>query len=371
MGGEFAGAHCAHQRFAAPLSSEPFRTPERTLAIHSTAGTQIYDAKEGGFKELSILDVMQIFGRAGRPQYDTSGEGIIITTHDKLNHYLALMNHQMPIESQFISCLPDHLNAEIVLGTVTSVKEASAWLSYTYLYIRMLRNPLVYGITWDAKQRDPLLVEYRQKLIESAAKELQKAKMARFTAKSGDLGVTDLGRVASHYYITHGSIEVYNELLTQSMTDRKIFFTVANSREFANIKLREEESAEVETLRRTSAPIPIVSSLEGSEMEEGVDDKLGKINVLLQAFISRARVDSFSLISDSMYAPLLRCSAPDLASPAQGRTTSARDCPQVHRAVGRAHLSRAVRGRAEAQLGDSRPSASHVLQGGGSKDMGL
>ena len=90
------------------------------MPFNSTAGTQIYDAKEGGFKELSILDVMQIFGRAGRPQYDTSGEGIIITTHDKLNHYLALMNHQMPIESQFISCLPDHLNAEIVLGTVTS-----------------------------------------------------------------------------------------------------------------------------------------------------------------------------------------------------------------------------------------------------------
>ena len=38
-------------------------------------------------KELGILDVQQIFGRAGRPQYDTSGEGIIITSHQMLNRY--------------------------------------------------------------------------------------------------------------------------------------------------------------------------------------------------------------------------------------------------------------------------------------------
>ena len=60
-------------------------------------GTEIYNAKQGGFVDVGILDVLQIFGRAGRPQFDTSGHGTIITTHDKLSHYLSLLTNQFPI----------------------------------------------------------------------------------------------------------------------------------------------------------------------------------------------------------------------------------------------------------------------------------
>ena len=63
-----------------------------------------------------MLDVQQIFGRAGRPQFDDSGEGIIITQHAQLAHYLGMLTHQTAIESQFVQGLVDHLNAEIVLG---------------------------------------------------------------------------------------------------------------------------------------------------------------------------------------------------------------------------------------------------------------
>lgn len=56
---------------------------------------------------------MQIFGRAGRPQFDKFGEGVIITTHEKLSHYLTLLTQQNPIESQFLESLADHLNAEV------------------------------------------------------------------------------------------------------------------------------------------------------------------------------------------------------------------------------------------------------------------
>lgn len=57
-------------------------------------GTQIYDSSRGAFVDLSVLDVLQIFGRAGRPGMETSGEGYICTTEDKLAHYLDAVTAQ-------------------------------------------------------------------------------------------------------------------------------------------------------------------------------------------------------------------------------------------------------------------------------------
>lgn len=81
-------------------------------------GTEIYDAKCGALVDLGILDVMQIFGRAGRPQFDKYGEGTIITPHDKLSYYLTLLTQQNPIESQFLGSLADNLNAEVSVQLV-------------------------------------------------------------------------------------------------------------------------------------------------------------------------------------------------------------------------------------------------------------
>ncbi|EJT52818.1 RNA helicase [Trichosporon asahii var. asahii CBS 2479] len=69
-------------------------------------GTQVYDSNKGSFQDLSVLDVLQIFGRAGRPGYETSGVGYICTTQDKLDHYLYSIMSQQPIESKFIPGCP-------------------------------------------------------------------------------------------------------------------------------------------------------------------------------------------------------------------------------------------------------------------------
>lgn len=255
-------------------------------------GTQIYAAKRGSFVDLGILDVMQIFGRAGRPQFDKFGEGIIITTHDKLSHYLTLLTQQNPIESQFLESLADNLNAEIALGTVTTVEEAVKWISYTYLYVRMRANPLAYGISHKAYQIDPTLRKHREQLVIEVGQKLDKAKMIRFEERTGYFSSTDLGRTASHYYIKYNTIETFNELFDAHKTEGDIFAIVSKAEEFDQIKVREEEVEELDTLLNNFCEL----SAPG-----GVENSYGKINILLQTYISRGEMDSFSLISDSAY----------------------------------------------------------------------
>ncbi|KAL3845926.1 hypothetical protein ACJIZ3_003329 [Penstemon smallii] len=262
--------------------------PAHTVIIK---GTQIYNPEKGAWTELSPLDVMQMLGRAGRPQYDTYGEGIIITGRSELQYYLSLMNQQLPIESQFISKLADQLNAEIVLGTVQNAKEACKWLVYTYLFVRMVRNPTLYGMAEDVLKQDENLEERRADLIHSAATVLDKNNLVKYDRKSGYFQVTDLGRIASYYYITHGTISTFNEHLRPTMGDIELCRLFSLSEEFKYVTVRQDEKMELAKLL-DRVPIPIKESLE---------EPSAKINVLLQAYISQLKLEGLSLTSDMVF----------------------------------------------------------------------
>ena len=57
---------------------------------------------------------------------------------------------------------------------MTNVREATLWLSYTYLFVRMLKNPLAYGVPWHELSADPRLEGRRKVLISDAARQLEK-----------------------------------------------------------------------------------------------------------------------------------------------------------------------------------------------------
>ncbi|KAH8347048.1 hypothetical protein KR059_004486 [Drosophila kikkawai] len=255
-------------------------------------GTDIYDAKHGSFVDLGILDVLQIFGRAGRPQFDKSGVGTIITSYDKLNHYLSLLTNQFPIESNFVQCLADNLNAEIGLGTISNVEEAIEWLSYTYLFVRMRINPHVYGIEYAELQKDPTLEARRRALIMNASMSLDKARMMRFNQRTMDMNITDLGRTASHFYIKYDTVETFNELMKPFMNEAEILAMISQAQEFQQLKVRDDEMEELDDLRSYYCKIKPFG---------GSENICGKVNILIQTYLSNGYVKSFSLSSDMSY----------------------------------------------------------------------
>ena len=263
--------------------------PAHTVIIK---GTQVYDASKGRWVELGALDIMQMLGRAGRPQYDTKGEGILITNHSELQYYLSLMNQQLPIESQMIGKLADMLNAEIVLGSVQNMSEAVDWLGYTYLYVRMLRAPNLYSVPSNALQDDdPVLKKHRANIIHTAALKLEKGNLIMYDKKSGQFQSTELGRIASYFYITFDTINVFNTQLKSTLSEIELFRVFSQSSEFKNLMVREEEKLELKKLMER-VPIPI---------KESVEEPSAKVNILLQAYISQLKLEGFALMSDMVY----------------------------------------------------------------------
>ncbi|CAA7259895.1 unnamed protein product [Cyclocybe aegerita] len=255
-------------------------------------GTQVYDSSKGKFVDLSVLDVLQIFGRAGRPGMETSGEGYICTTEDKLTHYLDAVTSQIPIESQFQAGMIDSLNAEIALGTVSTTRDAVQWLGYTYLFVRMRMNPFVYGITGDAVQDDPRLGGKRNELVAQASRTLAATKMVTYDSTNGQYRITELGRIAARYYIRYQSVEIFNREFRPRMSEADVLGMLSQSTEFDQIQVRENEIKELEEIM---ARVPC-------EVKGGTDTSVGKVNILLQGFISREIVEDFALVSDMAYA---------------------------------------------------------------------
>lgn len=268
--------------------------PAHTVIIK---GTQVYSPEQGKWTELSPLDVMQMMGRAGRPQYDSTGHGIIITNHSELQFYLSLNNQQLPIESQLLSMLPDIVNAEITLGTLSSRRDVVQWLGYTYFFVRLLRNPTLYGFPADiVDSNDPMLEQVRTDIAHSALLLLDKHQLIRYDKRLGTIQPTPLGRVASHYYIRYPSIAVYNEHLRPSFSDVELLRLFSLSHEFRYIPVRQEEKVELSKLIER-VPIPV----KGGSAAGVIEETSTKVNVLLQAYISQLKLEGFALAADMTY----------------------------------------------------------------------
>jgi replicative superfamily II helicase len=172
-------------------------------------------------EDLSSLDILQMLGRAGRPQYDKRGFGWIIAPRDRASHYLELLKVGKPIQSQLDKSLDEHLNAEISMGTIQSRDDAFTWLGGTFYSVQ---HP-------DA---GTVLEESLLLLVENG-----------FVMES-DTGLrpTELGNLASKYYLHLSSALRFREL-RKAPSDEELLMAVSSADEFSDVVLRRNEASAV------------------------------------------------------------------------------------------------------------------------------
>ncbi|KAK2197760.1 bifunctional C2 domain superfamily/Helicase [Babesia duncani] len=256
-------------------------------------------------RNINQLELTQIMGRAGRPQFDTSGYGILITEHKNLQQYVRMQVESVPIESQLHRHLSNALNAEIAIGTIKSESDTNTWLQYTYLNVRLFKNPLHYGINTNIT--DEKLYLYRKKIITEAAEVLCKSKLIRYYKKTGEFVSTDLGRIAARYYVDYETIHNFAASINPFIyfdkshmnkdpenvivNDEYILDHLCECREFENLLYRNEETDELLQLSNDCVYKP----------RSGFNHVKSKVSILIQSYISRIYIKTPSLVTDLNY----------------------------------------------------------------------
>ena len=102
----------------------------------------------------------------------------------------------------------------------------------------MLKNPGLYNIGVDYQEGDGGLVQKRADIAHTAAGLLEKCHLIKYERASGRFQSTELGRIASHYYVTYNSMATYNQHLRSTMSTLELFRVFALSNEFKLLPVR-------------------------------------------------------------------------------------------------------------------------------------
>ncbi|RKO98141.1 hypothetical protein CXG81DRAFT_11104, partial [Caulochytrium protostelioides] len=159
----------------------------------------------GRQSEYSDLDVLQMIGRAGRPQFDVDGVAIILTTLERESFYQQIVSGQEVIESGLHEHLIEHLNAEVVLDSVHTPAEAMRWLQSTFLWVRIQKNPAYYRLRHVTQHEAGLHAEER--LAAMCQRNLHLLEEGQLVQRSPydntQLLSTEYGQLTAKFYLSY------------------------------------------------------------------------------------------------------------------------------------------------------------------------
>ncbi|KAM4023338.1 putative ATP-dependent DNA helicase HFM1 isoform 2-T2 [Anomaloglossus baeobatrachus] len=243
----------------------------------------------GMFQEYSETDMLQMIGRAGRPQFDTTAIAVIMTRITTKEKYVQMLDGADTIESSLHKHLVEHLNAEITLHTITDVNIALEWIRSTFLYIRALKNPSHYGFP---QGLDKAGIE--SKLQELCLKNLNDLSSVGLIRMDEEINFkpTENGKLMTSYYIAFDTAKLFNSIQGKE-TLADLVLLISTCKEFSDVQLRTSEKKVLNTLNKDKNRVTIRFPMEGK-----IKSKEMKVNCLIQAQLGCLPVQDFSLTQD-------------------------------------------------------------------------
>ncbi|TGJ85011.1 hypothetical protein E0Z10_g3750 [Xylaria hypoxylon] len=206
-------------------------------------GTNHYT--DNGPQEYSDLEVMQMLGRAGRPQFDSSAVAIIMTKLANVQRYKKLVSGEELLESTLHRNLLEHLNSEIGLGTIQDIQTAKKWIGGTFLSVRIRQSPSLYNLenVHNAAGVDEQMEEW----CERDVKLLQDHGLV---TKHTPLMCTEYGQAMSRYMIQFDTMRLLLSI-PRSANIEEMLTIICKAIEFKDFKFKPTERAVFRELNKS------------------------------------------------------------------------------------------------------------------------
>jgi hypothetical protein len=189
------------------------------------------------YVDYPITDVLQMMGRAGRPQYDRHGVAVIMVHEPKKSFYKKFLYEPFPVESSLPGQLADHVNAEAVGGTIRSTQDAVDYLTWTFFMRRLLQNPSYYDLDSVAPEA---VSSFLSDLVGATLGALEGAGCLAVD-EAGGVAVLTPGRIASFYYLRHATLATFARELRPGMGPPDVLRALCAAAEYAELPVRHNE----------------------------------------------------------------------------------------------------------------------------------
>jgi pre-mRNA-splicing helicase BRR2 len=238
-------------------------------------GTEMYDGRERRHVDIPIVDVLHVIGKASRQAIDRMGKCVILCHAPKKEYLKKLLYDPLPIESHLDQYLHDPFNSEIVTKTICNMQDAVDYITWTFLYRRLTKNPNYYGLQGTSNVH---LSEHLSEMVEAVLGDLEDSKCCQMS-EDGDVSPLNLGMIAAYYYTQYQTIELIASSVTAKTKIRGVTEILAASSEFSMLPMRFGEEKALKILAR-NLPYEISASAQFNEPNT-------KALVLLQCHFSR------------------------------------------------------------------------------------